>query len=256
MKLFKILLFSFLTVLILNSCNKRKYTEVVEVPLPRAEEKMTIGEPDDIKAEEGSFEVEKLGYKYDELIPNIDALTLELNYAKHYLAHTNALNKEIVATEFEKLTIEEILSKVDDNNLNLKNNAGAYYNYNLFWKSIGKKKNVVLNDTLSSAINKNFESFDLFKKQFKSKALSHIGSGWIWLIVDNSGKLQIITTLNNENPLMKNAIIKGKPLLTINLWEHAYYLNYQQKRKNYIDAIFEIIDWKKVSNRFEVIVTE
>jgi Fe-Mn family superoxide dismutase len=237
--------------LILNSCNKKKYTEVIEVPLPRAAEKMTIGDPSDIKAEEGAFAVEKLDFKYDELLPALDPLTMELNYGKHYLAYTNALNKAVVDTEFEKLSIEEILIKVLDSDSNLKNCAGAYFNYNLFWKSIGKKTNTVVIDSLSNAIVINFESFDLFKKEFISKANNHIGSGWIWLLVDNSGKLQITTTLNNENPLMINAIIKGKPLLTINLWEHAYYLNYQQRRKEYIDAVFKIIDWKKVSARFE-----
>lgn len=256
MKISKFLLLSFLAVSILISCNKKKYTEVVEVPLPRAEEKMTIGDPEDIKAEEGAFEVEKLDYKYDALIPTIDALTLELNYSKHYLAYTNALNKAVVATEFEKITIEEILTKVDDSNLNLKNCAGAYYNYNMFWKSISPNKNLVLSDSLAKAIDKNFESFDLFRKQFISQATSHIGSGWIWLVKDNYGKLQIITTSNNDNILMKTSLIKGKPLLTINLWEHAYYLNYQQKRKSYVESVFKIINWKLVSDRFEMIIEQ
>jgi len=256
MKNYKIIFFSILTILILHSCNKKKYTEVVEVPLPNTKEKITIGDPDDIKAVEGAFEVEKLDYEYDDFAPTLDSLTIELNYGKHYLAYTNALNKAVVNTEFEKLSIEEILNQVEDSNTNLKNCAGAYFNYNLFWKSIGKKANVIIYGSLSDAITKDFGSFDLFQQQFKIQANSHIGSGWIWLLVDNNGKLQVATSLNNENPLMSNALIRGKPLLTINLWEHAYYLNYQQKRKDYIDAIFKIIDWKKVSARFELINME
>ena len=253
MKISLNLLLAVFSFLLLNSCSKKKYTEVVEVPLPRIEEKAIIGNPEDINAEEGAFKVDKLDFKYDALVPTIDALTLELSYSKHYLAYTNALNKAVLATEFEKSTIEEILAKVDNTNLKLKNCAGAYFNYNLFWKSVGLKSTHLISDSLAVAINKNFETFAFFRKQFISQANSHVGSGWIWLIADSNGKLQIITTFNNENPLLSDALIKGRPLLTINLWEHAYYLNYKQKRNEYIEAIFKIINWKNASANFELL---
>lgn len=251
MKVTKIIMISLLLFLLLFSCNKRKYTEVVEVPLPMAEEKSIVGLPDDIKADEGAFDVEKLTYSYEDLSPAIDPETMELNYSKHYLSYTNALNKVIVGTEFEKLSIEEILNKVDDSNLPLKNSAGGYYNYSLFWKSIGKNTGTIPADTLSAKIDRDFGSMENFKKEFISKANAHIGSGWISVIIDTSKKLQIITLSNNENSLVQTTVVRGKPLLIINLWEHAYYLRYKQKRKNYIDAVFQKIDWKKVSARFK-----
>ncbi len=232
------------------SCSNKKYTEV-QVPLPRAQEKLAIGDPDDIRAEKGTFNVQKLGYSYDALIPFIDPSTMEIHYAKHYLAYTNALNKVIAGTEFEQLPIETILSKLDITNADLRNNAGGYYNHTVFWESLGPKSGSIAKDTLASSINTDFGSFDIFKKQFSEVANKQFGSGWVWLIVDNLGKLQITSTQNQDNPLMSNATVKGTPILALDVWEHAYYLNYQQKKKNYIDAFFNIINWKKVNEKYE-----
>ena len=233
------------------SCNNKKLTEVVEVPLPAAEEKLTIGNPNDVKADEGVFELKKLSYKYDALIPHIDAATMEIHYSKHYLNYTNNLNKALEDFEKTDLTIEEILSNLDIKNAVLRNNAGGYYNHNLYWENISPKGGGQPNDTLASSIKRDFGSFSNFEIAFKDAANKHFGSGWAWLITDKSGILQITTTQNQDNPLMPMAEIKGTPILALDLWEHAYYLNYQNKRAKYIDAFFKIIDWKNVQERYE-----
>lgn len=242
----------FLSILLaLVSCNNKKLTEVVEVPLPSAVEKFTIGSPDDIKADEGSFELVKLPYTYDEVSPEIEARTMEIHYSKHYLAYTNSLNKALRGTEYEDLTIEEILSKSVADSLNFRNNAGGYYNHSLFFECIGPKAGGQPKDTLAIAINKDFGSFEGFKNQFKNAANKQFGSGWAWLIVDKTGNLLVTTTPNQDNSLMPKAIISGTPILALDLWEHAYYLQYQNKRKNYIDAFFNIINWKVVGEKYE-----
>lgn len=245
------LIFISLVALMAVSCNNKKLTEVVEVPLPTAEEKMTIGHPDDVKADEGPFEIVKLPYEYDALSPNIDALTMETHYSKHYLTYTNNLNKVITGTEMEQLPIEDILRKLDISNSDLRNNAGGYYNHNVFWESMGPKAGGQPKDTLATAINRDFGSFDNFKAQFSDAAAKQFGSGWAWLVTDKSGKLQITSTPNQDNPLMSNATVKGTPILALDVWEHAYYLGYQYKRAKYIDAFFKVINWKKVGERYE-----
>jgi Fe-Mn family superoxide dismutase len=238
----------------IQSCQKKKLTEVVEVPLPKAEEKITIGNPDDIKAETGTFQLTKLPYAYDALIPEIDALTMELHYSKHYLANANGLNRAVTGTQLEQLPIEDVLAKLDLNDVNLRNNAGGFFNHTIYFESMTPKGDPTPKDSLVSTINADFGSFEIFEKEFKDEANKQIGSGWTWLVLDKSGKLQITSTVNHDNPLMSNAIIKGKPLLGIDLWEHAYYLNYQYKKKNYVDAFFKKINWKKVGERYEAAI--
>lgn len=237
--------------LVLVSCNNKKLTEVVEVPLPTSEEKMSIGNPEDVKADKGAFEMVKLPYLYDALAPNIDALTMEIHYSKHYLTYTNNLNKVIAGTELENQTIEEILKKLDPNNADLRNNAGGYYNHTIFWESMAPKAGGQPKDTLATAITRDFGSFDAFKTQFSDTASKQFGSGWAWLITDKAGKLQITNSQNQDNPLMQNTLIKGTPILALDVWEHAYYLNCQYKRKKYIDAFFNVINWKKIGERYE-----
>lgn len=236
---------------ILLSCEKKKYTEVVEVPLPEAKEKIIMGMPDDVKAIEGSFQLEKLPYSYDALAPNISAFTMENHYSKHYLTYTNNLNKAILGTALENLSIEEVLAKLDPSVEEIKNNAGGYYNHSLYFKCLKAKGGEQPQDTLAAAINKKFDSFDLFASAFKDVATKQFGSGWVWLIVDKAGSLQITNTQNQDNPLMRNAVVPGKPILALDLWEHAYYLDYQYKRKNYVDAFFNVINWEKVSENYE-----
>jgi len=251
MKKSKFLLLCFSIAAAISSCNNKKLTEVVEVPLPAAEEKMTIGHPEDVKADEGAFKMLALPYEYDALAPSIDAATMEIHYSKHYLTYTNNLNKVIVGTDKETLPIEEILSKLDMSNSDLRNNAGGFYNHNIFWESMAPKAGGTPKDTLAIAIDRDFGSFENFKAAFQDAASKQFGSGWAWLVTDKAGKLQVTNTQNQDNPLMPGMAVKGFPILALDVWEHAYYLNYQYKRKNYIDAFFNVINWKKVNERYE-----
>lgn len=239
-------------VILLPSCKRKKLQEVVEVPLPSAEEKITIGHPDDVTADEGQFALVKLPYQYNELQPNIDILTMEVHYSKHYLTYTNNLNKLVAAdATLTDLSIEDILKKADGTNADLKNNAGGYYNHSFFFEGMGPKSGGQPKDTLAAVITKDFGSFENFKTQFSDAAEKQFGSGWAWLILDRTGKLQVVSTPNQDNPLMPRQTVPGTPLLNLDVWEHAYYLDYQYKRKRYIDNFFKIINWKKVSQRYE-----
>jgi superoxide dismutase, Fe-Mn family len=236
------------------SCNNKKYTEVVEVPLPTAQEKIEIGNPDDVKADDGAFLMEKLPYSYNALAPAVSALTMEMHYSKHYLTYTNNLNKALAGTDLENLSIEEVLAKLDLNNDELRNNAGGYYNHSLYWKCMTPKSDVKeakVVDSLSLAITRKYGSFDNFKTAFTLEASSQFGSAWTWLIVDKYGNLQITSTQNQDNPLMRNAVIPGTPILALDLWEHAYYLGYQYRRRSYIESFFDVINWKKVGENYD-----
>lgn len=242
----------FSLMLLLPACKRKKLTEVVEVPLPSAEEKITIGQPDDVTAEEGQFALVKLPYQYNELSPSIDILTMEVHYSKHYLTYTNNLNKLVEAdATLTDLTIEDILKKADGSNADLKNTAGGYYNHGFFWEGMKPKSEGQPKDTLAAVIIKDFGSFENFKTQFTDAAEKQFGSGWAWLVLDKTGKLQVTSTPNQDNPLMPKQTVSGTPLLNLDVWEHAYYLDYQYKRKRYIENFFKIINWKKVSERYE-----
>jgi Fe-Mn family superoxide dismutase len=240
-------------IFLMPSCKRKKLEEVVEVPLPSAEEKVTIGQPDDVTAEEGQFPLGKLPYEYNALMPSIDILTMEVHYSKHYLTYTNNLNKLVTAdATLTDLTIEDILKKTDMNSSNdLRNNAGGYYNHTLFWEGMAPKSGGQPKDTLATIIDRDFGSFDVFKNQFVDAAEKQFGSGWAWLVVDKAGKLVVTSTPNQDNPLMPKQTISGTPILNLDVWEHAYYLDYRYKRKKYIENFFKIINWKKVAERYE-----
>jgi len=251
-KLFSVALcFSF--IFLMPSCKRKKLEEVVEVPLPSAEEKVTIGKPDDVTAEEGQFPLGKLPYEYNALMPSIDILTMEVHYSKHYLTYTNNLNKLVAAdATLTDLSIEDILKKADMTTSNdLRNNAGGYYNHTLFWEGMSPKSGGQPKDTLATIIDRDFGSFDTFKNQFVDAAEKQFGSGWAWLVVDKTGKLVVTSTPNQDNPLMPKQTVSGTPILNLDVWEHAYYLDYRYKRKKYIENYFKIINWKKVSERYE-----
>ncbi|MEN9337183.1 MAG: hypothetical protein RLZZ500_2170 [Bacteroidota bacterium] len=240
-----------IALIVLSSCKQKKYNEVVEVPLPTKEQKVTLGDPEDAKANEGAFDLVKLPFKYDALQPNIDAFTMEMHYSKHYLSYTNNLNQLLAGTELEALPINDIFKKLDISNEELRNNLGGYYNHSLYFEILTPKSQGKPTDTLAQAIDKDFGSFDAFKTQFTEAANNQFGSGWTWLIVDKSGKLQITSTPNQDNPLMPRATVPGTPILGIDTWEHAYYLTYQYKRKKYIENFFKCINWDKVSEKYE-----
>jgi Fe-Mn family superoxide dismutase len=220
------------------------------------EPEVKMGNPNDVKADPGAFEMIPLPYGYDALEPYIDARTMEIHFSKHHLAYTNNLNKAIAGTPMEKMTIEELLNKLDIENKPVRNNAGGYYNHNMFWEIMGPAKGGEPTGALAEAINKSFGSFADFKTLFSDAAAKQFGSGWAWLLTDKSGKLSIVSTPNQDNPLMTKLGIIGTPILLIDVWEHAYYLKYQNKRKDYIEAFFNVINWDKVSEKYNAAISK
>jgi len=196
-----------------------------------------------------AFELPKLNYSFDALEPHIDAKTMEIHYGKHHNGYTNNLNNAISGTELESKTIEEILKNLDLDNMALRNNAGGYFNHNLFWEIMGPNCGGNPSGEISEAINSNFNSFENFKEEFKKAAATRFGSGWAWLCVVGDGKLEICSTPNQDNPLMENSC-GGNPVLCLDVWEHAYYLNYQNRRPDYIEAFFSLINWDEVNSKY------
>ncbi|AXG74912.1 superoxide dismutase [Flavobacterium arcticum] len=257
MKKIKIFISALVVIVSLQSCKeKNNLTEVVEVPEALQEEAPVMGNPDDVKTEDGPFQVAKLGYAYDALTPHVDAKTMELHYSKHYLGYTNKLNKAIKGTDLENKTIEELLAGLDMKNTNVRNNGGGYYNHTLFWEVMSPNGGGEPKGTLAEAITKDFGSFENFKNQFSDAAAKQFGSGWAWLVVDKTGKLIIGDTPNQDNPLMPNVGIAGKPVLALDVWEHAYYLNYQNKRPDYIEAFYNVINWDVVAKKYDAAIAK
>lgn len=202
---------------------------------------------------EPSFKQEPLPYDYKALEPNIDALTMEIHYTKHAAAYAKNLN-EAYKAEYKKAGLQELktlLGEISTYSIKMRNNAGGHYNHELFWHCLTPKSSLKPSGKLAAAIDKNFTSFDEFKKQFSDAAKSRFGSGWAWLILQKDGSLKITSTPNQDNPLMDVAEIKGFPLLGLDVWEHAYYLKYQNKRADYINSFWNIVNWDFVQERFE-----
>jgi Fe-Mn family superoxide dismutase len=196
-----------------------------------------------------AFELPKLNYAFDALEPNIDAKTMEIHYGKHHNGYTNNLNNLISGTENENKDIEEILKSLDLNNSGLRNNAGGYFNHNLFWEIMSPNSGGEPKSEISDSINSSFGSFENFKNEFSKAAATRFGSGWAWLCAHKNGKLEICSTANQDNPLMPNGC-GGNPILCLDVWEHAYYLNYQNRRPDYINAFFNVINWDEVNKKF------
>ena len=196
-----------------------------------------------------AFKLPKLNYAFDALEPNIDAKTMEIHYGKHHNGYTNNLNNIISGTENEGKSIEEILKSLDLNNSGLRNNGGGYYNHNLFWEIMGPNCGGNPAREIGESINSNFDSFENFKDEFSKAAATRFGSGWAWLCAHTDGKLEICSTANQDNPLMPNGC-GGVPILCLDVWEHAYYLNYQNRRPDYINAFFNVINWEEVNKKF------
>lgn len=196
-----------------------------------------------------AFELPKLAYDYNALEPYIDARTMEIHHTKHHGGYTSKLNDAIKGTELENKSIEEILKDISKHSTAVRNNGGGFYNHKLFWEIMSPKGGGEPTGDLLNAINKDFGSFDKFKEEFNNAAATRFGSGWAWLINQN-GKLVVTSTPNQDNPLMDLAEVKGTPVLGLDVWEHAYYLKYQNKRPDYIDAFWNVIDWDQVAKRF------
>ena len=197
-----------------------------------------------------SFELPKLKYAYDALEPNIDAKTMEIHHSKHHNGYTSKLNAAIQNTALENKDIYTILNGLDMSNSAVRNNGGGFYNHSLFWEIINPNEKSVLCGDLENAINNSFGTFDNLKVAFSNAAGTQFGSGWAWLCVKEGGDLDVCATPNQDNPLMPGIGCGGTPILAIDVWEHAYYLNYQNRRPDYINAFFNLINWNEVSKKF------
>ncbi|MEI2740627.1 MAG: superoxide dismutase [Chitinophagaceae bacterium] len=203
-----------------------------------------------------AFTLAPLPYAHDALEPHIDTLTMQIHHGKHHQAYVDNLNKALAGTEHENKTLAQLIAHAGSISAPVRNNGGGHWNHTFFWESL---KNPGLADVinapngkLADAINDAFGSFDEFKTKFAAAGIGRFGSGWAWLLI-HEGKLTISSTPNQDNPLMDVAEVKGTPILGVDVWEHAYYLKYQNKRPDYLTAIWNVINWDKVAERFEAV---
>ncbi len=197
-----------------------------------------------------AFELEALPYAADALEPHIDKTTMEIHHDRHHQAYVDNLNKAIVGTDAENLSLLDIIKNVSKYSAAVRNNGGGHYNHSLFWKVLGPNAGGAPTGELAEAIDATFGSFDELKKQLQAAGATRFGSGWAWLIVDADGKLAVTSTPNQDNPLMDVAEVKGTPILGIDVWEHAYYLKFQNKRPAYLEEIFNVINWDAVAQNY------
>jgi len=193
-----------------------------------------------------AFELPKLNYSYDALEPHIDAKTMEIHHSKHHNGYTTKLNAAIEGTALDGKSIEDILSDVSSASTGVRNNGGGFYNHRLFWEVMAPNGGGTPGGELAQMIDRSFGSFDAFKEKFSNAAATQFGSGWAWLVYNN-GELEIGSTPNQDNPLMDVVDLNGTPILGLDVWEHAYYLNYQNRRPDYIKAFFNVINWDRVN---------
>ncbi|MGD1006519.1 MAG: superoxide dismutase [Ignavibacteriaceae bacterium] len=197
----------------------------------------------------GKFELPKLAYAYDALEPYIDKTTMEIHYLKHHNAYVTNLNNAVAGPELEHKTLDELIKNASKFPVVVRNNSGGVFNHNFFWTILKKNGGSAPTGKLTDAINAAFGSFDEFKAKFSTAAATRFGSGWAWLIVQN-GRLAVTSTPNQDNPLMDLAEQKGTPILTLDVWEHAYYLKYQNRRPEYIENWWNVVNWEEVASRF------
>ena len=197
------------------------------------------------------FTQKALPYAYNALEPFVDAQTMEIHYSKHHAAYVKNLNAALTGTAAEKLSLNEIFAKVSALSPAVRNNAGGHFNHELFWSVLTPEKNTKMSTELENAINDTFGSLDKLKEKLNAAGASRFGSGWAWLVVTKEGKLVVSSTANQDNPLMDVAEVKGIPIFGIDVWEHAYYLKYQNKRADYLAALWNVVNWTEVSNRYK-----
>jgi len=197
-----------------------------------------------------AFTLPALPYAHDALEPHIDKQTMEIHHGKHHQAYVDNLNKAIAGTEHENKSLEELVKIAGKISPAVRNNGGGHWNHSFFWEILGPNAGGKPSGSLADAINSTFGSFEAFQEKFNTAGTTRFGSGWAWLIVKD-GKLEVTSTPNQDNPLMDVAEVKGTPVLGVDVWEHAYYLKYQNKRPDYLKAIWNVIDWKKVGKLYE-----
>ena len=198
-----------------------------------------------------AFELPALPYAYDALVPHIDARTMEIHHSKHHNGYTTNLNNAIAGTDLEGKSIEEILTGMDMSNGAVRNNGGGFYNHSLFWSVMNPNDKGSLSGELKDAIESAFGSKEAFIDAFSKAAATQFGSGWAWLCVQKDGGLEVCSTPNQDNSLMPGVGCGGTPILGLDVWEHAYYLNYQNRRPDYINAFFNVVNWNEVSKRYK-----
>ena len=198
-----------------------------------------------------SFQLPDLSYNHDALEPHIDSRTMQIHHGKHHAGYTNNLNAAIEGTALSNKSIDDILKNLDMNNSAVRNNGGGYYNHCLFWEIMSPSGGGSPSGELANAIEKSFGSLDEFKSKFSSVAGKRFGSGWAWLCAHSNGDLEICSSANQDNPLMPGIGCGGTPILGLDVWEHAYYLNYQNRRPDYVNAFFNVINWGAVSNKYQ-----
>ena len=196
-----------------------------------------------------AFELPQLPYAYDALEPHIDARTMEIHHSKHHNAYVTNLNAAIAGTDLEGKSIEDLMKNLDMNNMAVRNNGGGHYNHTMFWEIMSPNGGGLPTGELATAIDAAFGSFDAFKAEFSKAGATRFGSGWAWLCVKD-GKLEVCSTPNQDNPLMPGVACGGQPILGMDVWEHAYYLNYQNRRPDYVEAFFNVINWTEVARRY------
>ena len=200
-----------------------------------------------------AFTLAPLPYAHDALEPHIDTLTMQIHHGKHHQAYVDNLNKAIAGTENENKTLEQLVAAAGKISPAVRNNGGGHWNHSFFWDSLDKNGGGAPSGNLGDAITAAFGSFDAFKEKFAQAGMTRFGSGWAWLLVKD-GKLEVSSTPNQDNPLMDVAEVKGTPILGVDVWEHAYYLKYQNKRADYLAAFWNVVNWKKVADRFKAAV--
>ena len=197
-----------------------------------------------------AFKLPELPYKHHDLEPHIDAWTMEIHHGKHHAGYTKKLNAAIEGTDLAGKDIVDILKNLDMKNAAVRNNGGGYYNHSLFWSVMSPKGGGTPSGDLADAINAACMSFDGFKEKFSAAAKTRFGSGWAWLCVHPGGKVEVCSSPNQDNPMMPGVGCGGTPILGLDVWEHAYYLNYQNKRPDYVSAFFNVINWDEVSKKY------
>jgi len=200
---------------------------------------------------DGTFVQPELGYAFDALEPYIDTMTMELHYGKHHAGYTSKFNAALQSESLQSTDIYEIFGKISSYGSGIRNNGGGYFNHNLYWKFMSPDGGGEPTGKLAEALNAAFGSVEEFKSLFSATAAAQFGSGWGWLILNQEGKLQVTSTPNQDNPLMDVSEVRGTPLLNVDVWEHAYYLNYQNMRKSYLDAYWNVVDWNFIGALYE-----
>ncbi|MBI9034958.1 MAG: superoxide dismutase [Bacteroidales bacterium] len=199
------------------------------------------------------FEFPELPYAYDALEPHIDAQTMEIHYTKHHKAYFDKFVAAVKDSALNNKCIKDIFKEISKHSAGIRNNGGGYYNHELFWKMMSPTGGGKPDGELSAAIDASFGSFEAMKEEFNNAAATRFGSGWTWLIVNTDKNLQVISTPNQDNPLMDDAPVQGTPILALDVWEHAYYLKYQNKRPDYVSAFWNVVNWEEVKKRFEAV---